>query len=265
MPNSKDEKDKKNTEEVDKTKVYVVKGKKKRKDKKKKKKGKIIKRILLVLLLLILIAAGIGFGILYGIFKEAKIDTADFALKYENSIVLDKDGNVIAELSGDENRKFVSKEEMPQYLRDAFVSIEDERFYDHMGVDLKRTIAATGKYIFSKLGIGSADYGGSTITQQVIKNITQEKDRTWQRKVKEIARAYYLDKELSKDQILELYLNLIYMGGNTNIYGVEVASNYYFSKNTKDLDLAECAFLAGINNTPNSYDPFVENNAEVME
>ena len=167
---------------------------------------------------------------LAGIVKEAKNDVADLALKYENSVVLDKDGNTIAVLSGDENREFISKDEMPQNLLNAFVSIEDERFYDHIGIDVKRTFGATVKYALSKIGIGSSDYGGSTITQQVIKNITKENDRTWQRKVKEMARAYYLDKELSKDQILELYLNLIYMGGNTNIYGVEVASNYYFSK-----------------------------------
>ena len=263
MPKKKKEtkKSNDNNEEMQKTQVYNIKGKKK-----KGKKRKILKRIIIIFLLLLLILAGIGFGILYRIFKEAKLDTADLVLKYENSIVLDRDGNTIAVLSGDENREFVSKEEMPKYLMDAFVSIEDERFYDHMGIDVKRTLAATVKYVFSKVGIGSANYGGSTITQQVVKNITQEKDRTWQRKVKEMARAYYLDKELSKDQILELYLNLIYMGGNTNIYGVEVASKYYFSKSVKDLSLAECAFLAGINNTPNSYDPFSdEDNSEKIK
>ena len=262
MPNNDESKKETNNEGLDQTKVYKIKGKKK---KKKVKNKKLRKRILLIALLVILILAGIGFGMLYGIFKEAKLETSDLSLKYENSVVLDKDGNTIAVLSGDENRKFISKDEMPQCLLDAFVSIEDERFYDHMGVDLKRTLAATAKYALSKFGIGSASYGGSTITQQVVKNITKENERTWQRKVKEIARAYYLDKELSKDQILELYLNLIYMGGNTNIYGVEVASNYYFSKNAKDLDLAESAFLAGINNTPNSYDPFIEDNTENLE
>lgn len=229
------------------------------------KKRKIIKRVLIGILLLILISAGVAFGILYGVVKEAKLSVSDMALKYENSIVLDKNGNVIAELSGDENRDFVTISEMAEYLPTAFISIEDERFYEHMGVDIKRTIGATAKYALSKIGIGSSSYGGSTITQQVIKNITEEKDRTWQRKVKEIARAYYIEQELSKDQILELYLNLIYMGGNTNIYGVEVASNYYFSKSAKDLDLAECAFLAGINNTPNSYDPFIEDNSKNLE
>ena len=273
--------------EIDKTKIYKMenksrrkkrkkykkelednknmKNKKDKKGKKNKKGRKIFLRIILILLLLFLIAAGIAFGMLAGIVKEAKLDVKDLALKYENSVVYDINGNVIAELSGDENRKFISKDEMPQHLLDAFVSIEDERFYEHMGIDVKRTFGATVKYALSKIGIGSSNYGGSTITQQVVKNITKENDRTWQRKVKEMARAYYLDKELSKDQILELYLNLIYMGGNTNIYGVEVASNYYFSKSAKDLSLAESAFLAGINNTPNSYDPFLEDNEANLE
>lgn len=220
------------------------------------KKKKIIKKILIAILLIVLILSGIAFGIICGIAREAKLTAKDFAIKNENSIVLDKDGNKIAELSGTENRKYVSISEMAPYLPEAFISIEDERFREHMGIDIKRTLGATVKYALSKIGIGSSSYGGSTITQQLVKNTTQEKDRTWQRKVKEMARAYYIEKELSKDQILELYLNLIFMG-NTS-YGVEVGSNYYFSKSAKDLDLAECAFLAGINNSPNSYDPFTE-------
>ncbi len=254
---------KKSNKDIDATKKYKVKNNKKTKKKKMDPKKKKI--ILTTILLVILIGLGILFGMVYGIVKEAKLDVADLALKYENSVVMDIDGNVIAELSGDENRKFIKISEMSEYLPKAFVAIEDERFYEHMGVDVKRTIGATAKYVLSKVGIGSSSYGGSTITQQVVKNITEEKDRTWQRKVKEIARAYYIEKELSKDQILELYLNLIYMGGNTNIYGVEVAANYYFSKSASELDLAESAFLAGINNTPNSYDPFIEENAANLE
>ncbi len=253
---------KKSNKDMEKTKKYKMNSKKSNKKKMNPKKKKVI---LLSLLLIGLIILGIIFGILYGIMRDAKLDVTDLALKYENSVMLDNEGNVIAELSGDENRKPIKISEMAEYLPKAFVSIEDERFYDHIGVDIKRTIGATAKYALSKIGIGSSSYGGSTITQQVVKNITEEKDRTWQRKIREIARAYYIEKELSKDQILELYLNLIYMGGNTNIYGVEVASNYYFSKTAKDLDLAECAFLAGINNTPNSYDPFIEDNKENLE
>lgn len=257
--------DKKNSnDKIDETKKYKFNKKFTKKKKKVKMDPKKKKSILIGILLVILIGLGILFGVLYGIIRDARLDMSDFVLKYENSVMLDKDGNVIAILSGDENRKFVKISEMSQYLPKAFIAIEDERFEQHMGVDLKRTLGATVKYALSKLGIGSASYGGSTITQQVVKNITEEKDKTWQRKVREMSRAYYIEKQLSKDQILELYLNLIYMGGNTNIFGVEVASEYYFSKSAKDLDLAESAFLAGINNNPNYYDPFIENNEEIL-
>ncbi len=266
---NKNSKNNKDSKDMDATKRYNIKTKGKNKKTKKLKRKKMDpkkkKIIITTILLVMLIGLGIVFGMLYGIVKSAKLDMADLALKYENSVMLDIDGNVIAELTGDENRKIIKMSEMSEYLPKAFVSIEDERFYEHMGVDVKRTLGATAKYALSKVGIGSSSYGGSTITQQVVKNVTEEKDRTWQRKVKEIARAYYIEKELSKDQILELYLNLIYMGGNTNIYGVEVAANYYFSKSAKDLDLAESAFLAGINNTPNSYDPFIEDNSKNLE
>ena len=231
----------------------VDKKNKKGKGKKKKntKRRKIIRIVLLSLLLIILIAAGVIFGMIYRIAQDARLGIEDLVIKYENSEVRDKDGNTIAVLSGEENRESIKLEEMAPYLPKAFVAIEDERFYEHDGIDLKRTIAATATYIFHK---GESSFGGSTITQQLVKNLTSEKDRTWKRKVTEMARAYYIEKELSKDQILELYLNLIFMGGNT--YGVEVASDYYFGKSARDLTLAECAFLAGINNTPNSYDPY---------
>jgi len=136
------------------------------------------------------------------------------------------------------------------------------RFYEHSGVDIKRTAAATAKYALSKIGLGSANYGGSTITQQLIKNITEEDDRTWERKVGEMAKAHYIEKQLSKSQILELYLNMIFLGGNT--YGVEIASTYYFNKSASELTLAESAFLAGLNHSPNAYNPFSDNE-EVMQ
>ena len=242
------------------SKGYKVVSKKKNK---KRKFGKILKRTLLVILLLVLIGTGVGAAIIYGIVKEAKLDSEDLTIEYQNSVVLDINGNVIANLSGDENRKIVTVSEMSKYLPKAFVAIEDERFYEHEGVDIKRTAAATVKYAFSKIGIGSASYGGSTITQQLVKNLTQENERSWKRKVKEMARAYYIEKDMSKDQILELYLNLIFLGGKT--YGVEVASNYYFSKNASGLSLAESAFLAGINNSPNAYNPFSEDESDIKK
>lgn len=234
--------------EMDKTKKFKI------KKKKNPKVRKIIKTTILTILFVLIILLGITIGKIYGIFKEAKLNMEDIVIKYENTVVKDIDGNTTAVLSGDENREYVSMSEMSEYLPKAFVAIEDERFYEHNGVDIKRTGAATVKYALSKLGIGSADYGGSTITQQFLKVLTEERERTWQRKVKEIARAYYLEQELSKSQILEMYLNLIFLGGRT--FGVEVASNYYFSKSAKDLSLAESAFLAGINDGPNYYDAF---------
>ena len=245
----------------EKTKVYKKKDKKEKKDKKKNSKArKIIKRVLLVLLFVVLILAGIFVGKVYSIMRNAKLDMSTLVIKYENSVAKDINGETIAVFSGDENRKIVTLSEMSPYLPKAFVAIEDERFEEHSGVDIKRTVAATIKWGLSKVGIGSASYGGSTITQQLVKNLTKEYERSSSRKMKEMARAYYIEQELSKDQILELYLNLILLGGKA--YGVEVASNYYFNKSAVDLTLAESAYLAGINNSPNSYNPFVDEEAK---
>ena len=239
----------------------------KKNSKKPKKRHPIIRGIfktflILILAILILLLLGGGFAAykIYGIIKDAKLSKNDLAIKYENSVVKDMQGNTLAVLNGDENRISISLEDMSEYLPKAFISIEDERFYEHKGVDIKRTLKATYTYIKNN---GSSPFGGSTITQQLVKNLTEEKEDTWQRKVREMARAYYVEKEMSKDEILELYLNLIFLGDT--VYGVEQGSNYYFNKSAKDLSLAESAFLAGINHSPNSYDPFVENNEEILE
>lgn len=145
---------------------------------------------------------------------------------------------------------------MSEYLPKAYVAIEDERFYEHSGIDIWRTAYATVTYV---LHGGKSSFGGSTITQQVIKNITQEKDNKAlagvMRKVKEISKAIQVEQYLSKDQILELYLNLIFTAGN-DINGVELGAIYYFNKSAKDLSIAECAYMAGINHSPNAYKPF---------
>lgn len=260
--------------ELDNTQTYIIKTKKKKvkKEKKERKEKKVkkpskhpklkrtIKIMVILLFLFAIIGAGVAFGWAYQIFKDAKLGMELLHIKYENSIVKDINGETIAVLNGDENREIVSLNEMPEYLPIAFVSIEDERFDEHFGIDIKRTAGATVTYI---LGGGSSSYGGSTITQQLVKNLTNEKDSTIERKVTEMARAYHLEQELSKDQILELYLNLIFMGGTS--YGVEVGSMYYFNKSCSELDLAECAFLAGINDSPNAYNPFKEDNEATLE
>ncbi len=221
---------------------------------------KAILIIFLLLLIVVLVTGGYAAYKVYGIVKDVRLSKNDLTIKYENSVVKDMENNTIGILNGNENRESISIEEMPEYLSEAFIAIEDERFYDHKGVDVKRTLKAVYTYIANK---GKSPFGGSTITQQMIKNLTQEKEDTWQRKVREMARAYYVEQEMTKEEILELYLNLIFLGDT--VYGVEKGSNYYFNKSAKDLDLAECAFLAGINHSPNSYNPFEENNKETLE
>ena len=160
-------------------------------------------------------------------------------------------------LYGSENRIWVSFTEMPKYLYEAFISIEDERFWTHNGVDWKRTLGAT-YYFFT----GSDHYGGSTITQQLIKNITNEKDVRIQRKLQEIMRALYLDKTKDKTEILELYLNTIYL--SQGCYGVQAAAQAYFDKDVGELTLVECAALACITQAPTKWDPIQnpDNNTE---
>ena len=215
-----------------------------------------IKIFIIVFLIACVIGAGVVVGLIYGLWgDDLKIDLTDLILQ-ENSVILDTDGNIIAELNGDENRKIITLEEMSPYLPKAYIAIEDERFEKHNGVDIKRTGAAILSFVTH--GGESTAGGGSTITQQVVKNITQEKSSSGIngiiRKLKEWVRAYEMEKVLSKDQILELYLNLIFVGGKN--YGVEIGAEYYFNKSAKDLTIAQCAFLAGINNSPNRYNPY---------
>lgn len=192
---------------------------------------------------------------------ELKIAKEDLIIKFENSTVYDMDGNYLATLSSGTKRKCISLSEMSEYLPKAYIAIEDERFYDHFGVDLKRTAAATLSYL---VHFGNSDFGGSTITQQVVKNITQDKEDSANRKVKEMAKAVQVEHYLNKEQILELYLNIIFIGGN-DINGVELGAKYYFNKTAKDLSIAECAYMAGINHAPNGYKPFDVGNAEMQE
>lgn len=251
--------------------TYQIIGKKQKngKNPKNKKKKKhpilvgIIKTILIliiIILTLIIVGGGIIVYKIYQIANDVKLSENDLAIKYENSVIRDIKGNEIGVLNGGENRVIISIKDMPEYLPKAFVAIEDERFYEHHGVDIKRTLKATYTYIKNK---GNSPFGGSTITQQMVKNLTQEKEDTWQRKVREMTRAYYVENEMTKEEIIELYLNLIFLGDT--VYGVEQGSNYYFNKSAKDLSLAECAFLAGINHAPNSYNPFKEDNAKVLD
>ncbi len=153
-------------------------------------------------------------------------------------------------LHGSENRIWVDLEEMPSNLKNAFVAVEDKRFNEHNGVDWKRTVAAFANMF---VDLYSSNQGGSTITQQLVKNLTGDADQTPMRKIREIMRARYLESEYEKDTILECYLNTICLAGG--MYGVEVASNYYFGKSVDELTLVECAAIASLAKEPEKYRP----------
>ncbi len=154
-------------------------------------------------------------------------------------------------LHGEQNRIWADLQDIPQYMGDAFIAIEDQRFYSHRGVDWKRTLGATLSWVG-----GGSQYGGSTITQQLIKNLTDEKDYSVRRKINEIFRALALEKQVdgNKKRILEMYMNLVPFGNNA--YGVQAAARTYFNKEVSQLSLAECAAIAGITNAPTKLNPF---------
>lgn len=228
-------------------------------NKKKKKKRhffrKFFKFIFIMLLLGILICTGLIIGLVFSIQNGAgALSKEDFEINNFTTFVYDKNGKEYTTLTGSENRTYATLGEVSSYLPKAFISIEDERFETHKGVDIKRTAGATAKYILSKLGIGNSSYGGSTITQQVIKKVTGEDDKSSLRKAKEIIRAFQLETWLSKDQIIELYMNLIYLGEGA--YGVETAAYTYFDKSADELTIAECAVIAGLAQAPEGYNPY---------
>ena len=166
--------------------------------------------------------------------------------------ILDKDGELIYSLGG-EKRDLITSEQVPQLLKDAITSIEDKRFYSHMGID---PIRIAGSYLRNAKA-GQITQGGSTITQQLVKLAvfsTKKEDQTYKRKIQEIMLALQLERNYSKEQILTYYLNKVYMANN--VYGFGTASHYYFNKELSELSLPQVALLAGMPQAPNSYDPY---------
>ena len=155
----------------------------------------------------------------------------------------------VKRLSGDENRIWVNMEQIPKHTQDAFTAVEDKRFYEHDGVDWKRTVRVTISTLFNGYG-----EGGSTITQQLVKNITGDDRVTPERKIREIFRALNLEKQYTKIDILEAYLNRVPLGGT--VYGVGSAAYYYFGKTVDQLTIAESAILAGMTRSPSVLNPY---------
>lgn len=215
----------------------------------------LLKTLIICFVTISCIVAGVLGGAVYGYIKTApSITNEQLQIKIQTSFIYDDKGNEIQKLTGKDNmnRELVYYSEIPDYLKDAFISIEDERFFNHPGVDLKGLVNAAVNFLSG--GRIGREGGGSTITMQVVRNITGQTRRTIQRKIQEQWNALRLERRLSKWQILELYMNIIYMGNSC--YGVQSASKRYFGKDVRDLSLAECAYLAGITNNPEIYNPF---------
>lgn len=240
----------------------------------KKPKRKMSKLNLWATIIAVIVCIGL-IGVTIGLITVAnmlrtkpELDVSKFT-NSESSVIYDENGDMVAEL-GATIRENVSYNELPQILVDAFVAVEDSRFFEHNGFDVPRFTKA----LLSNIKTRSFSQGGSTFTMQLVKNTYFSNDEEGTtasrkglsgvaRKVQEIALAMELEKsnEINKRTILELYLNKINFGGNRNIRGVQKASEYYFGKDVSELNLAESAMLAGIINAPNAYNPF--NNLEL--
>ena len=211
--------------------------------------------------LMIVVVCGFVFVGILGEYLEG--DVLPESMNYEISSAADLeqtthvyyvDGNgdiqELQELHTSMNRKWVPLEDIPEDLVNAAIAIEDKRFYEHQGVDWITTVKACLNMFMG----GDSQFGGSTITQQLVKNDTGDKSVTVQRKVMEIFRAQYAEKMYEKDVILENYLNVIYFG--RGCYGVKSAAEEYFGKELQMLTTAECASLISITNNPSLYNPF---------
>ncbi len=170
----------------------------------------------------------------------------------QTSIVYAADGTVLAQWHGEQDRTIVPFKDMPLHLREAVVAIEDQRFYQHNGVDLEGIARA----LRTNAGSGEVRQGGSTITQQLVKILFTDGERTLTRKIREALLAYELESKENKDQVLGTYLNTVYFGGGA--YGVESASQHYFGKKTASLSLPESALLAAVIRSPARYSPVAE-------
>ena len=236
---------------------------KKRHGKEKRSVKKVVLTAFLVAVISVCLIIGSVAVYLFNFYDYGEVDNLD-ELKLNLTTTIYVQSKTTGEweeyqrLYSEENRIWISLDDMPKDLQNAFISVEDERFYEHAGVDWKRTAYAFANSIFHF----SSTQGGSTINQQLIKNLTGERDQTASRKIKEILRALDIDEKYSKDTILECYLNTISLGGT--MCGVEVASNYYYGKPAKEMTLNECAALAAMVKGPEIYRPdkFPEKNKE---
>lgn len=231
-------------------------GKKSKNNKKKPSKVKLTLKIILLAIISIMAIGGIILGpktlAMYGEAKQlVKESTYETFKATETSLVYDADGALMKTLKSDKEVYYIPFANIPDYAKDALISIEDKRFYKHGGIDLKGIARAGVGYIKNKGSLVQG--GGSTITQQLSRNIYLTNEVSGERKMKEIFISLQLEKKYTKDQILEFYLNNIYfMNG---YYGIQAASNGYFNKSVNSLSLSQIALLCAIPNSPTAYNP----------
>jgi penicillin-binding protein 1A len=231
--------------------------------KRKKAPYKALKITLITIFSLFILSLVASVGIVLAIIQNAPtLDVNQILTLNETSVLYNDKSQFMDVVVTPEQRTVISFKDMPQDLKNAFVSIEDERFYKHNGIDLKRISGVIYIDIKSKLKGQSTLQGASTITQQLLKNTLLSSEVSLKRKIQEIYLALKLENYLTKDQILEAYMNTIFLGGRAN--GVEAASEQYFNKKAKDLNLVECAFIAGVPQSPSaSYSSAIKQNQSV--
>lgn len=215
------------------------------------------KVVIILFVILGLTMGGVGAGMMVGYISSSEpLNVWQLKGKNETSYIYDSTGNIVAKLTGSQNidHEFVAYDKFKDtYIDDAFIAIEDERFYSHIGIDFKRLGGALLSFIVTA---GNPTSGGSTITQQTVKMISGADEVSAQRKIQEWYRAILLERQLNKWEIMEHYVNLVPMGNS--YVGIQSAAKAYFGKDASELNLSECAFLAGVPNLPGRYNPMTE-------
>lgn len=216
---------------------------------KKVKKAGPLRRIRLFIALCLVVFAGLGFGYIFAAYQSLPA-VGNNMRPAVSSQVFDSHGRLITTLHSDQNRLPIDINKVPQNLQNAFIAAEDNRFYEHIGIDPIGIFRA----IFANLTNRGIAQGGSTITQQLAKNAFLSQEQTLKRKIQEAMLALEIEHKYSKKEILEMYMNQIYFGQGA--YGIQTAAKTYFNKDVNELNLTQCAILAGLPKSPNYYSPF---------
>ena len=216
---------------------------------KKAKKAGPLRRIRLFIALCLVVFAGLGFGYIFAAYQSLPA-VGNNMRPAVSSQVFDSHGRLITTLHSDQNRLPIDLNKVPQNLQNAFIAAEDNRFYEHIGIDPIGIFRA----IFANLTNRGIAQGGSTITQQLAKNAFLSQEQTLKRKIQEAMLALEIEHKYSKKEILEMYMNQIYFGQGA--YGIQTAAKTYFNKDVNELTLTQCAMLAGLPKSPNYYSPF---------